>query len=239
MLLISRLVLVMLFMIYLLIMSVVRFSLQPRNPKHVACVARNFSRLARLMGIKLIVRKPADLNDGGPYVFVGNHQNNFDLMTMTAAVQPGTVSVGKKSLVWVPIFGFVYWLSGNILIDRNNKSKAVGTISAVADRIRKGHLSIWMFAEGTRSRGRGLLPFKTGAFHTAIQAEVPIVPVCCSNTHNKIKLNRWDNGEVIIEIMAPIPTVGLERSSVRKLSTDVHAIMKKRIDELSVEARDA
>jgi len=239
MLLISRLVLVMLFMIYLLIMSVVRFSLQPRNPKHVACVARNFSRLARLMGIKLIVRKPVDLNDGGPYVFVGNHQNNFDLMTMTAAVQPGTVSVGKKSLVWVPIFGFVYWLSGNILIDRNNKSKAVGTISAVADRIRKGHLSIWMFAEGTRSRGRGLLPFKTGAFHTAIQAEVPIVPVCCSNTHNKIKLNRWDNGEVIIEIMAPIPTVGLERSSVRKLSTDVHAIMKKRIDELSVEARDA
>ncbi|QUM83293.1 MULTISPECIES: 1-acylglycerol-3-phosphate O-acyltransferase [unclassified Moritella] len=239
MLLISRLVLVMLFMIYLLIMSVLRFSLQPRNPKHVACVARNFSRLARLMGVKLIVRKPADLNDGGPYVFVGNHQNNFDLMTMTAAVQPGTVSVGKKSLVWVPIFGFVYWLSGNILIDRNNKSKAVGTISEVADRIRKGHLSIWMFAEGTRSRGRGLLPFKTGAFHTAMQAEVPIVPVCCSNTHNKINLNRWDNGEVIIEIMAPIPTVGLERRSVRKLSTDVHAIMKKRIDELSVEARDA
>ena len=239
MLLISRLILVLLFMIYLLIMSILRFSLQPRHPKHVACVARNFSRLARLMGVKLIVRKPADLNDGGPYVFVGNHQNNYDLVTMTAAVQPGTVSVGKKSLVWVPIFGFVYWLSGNILIDRNNKSKAVGTISAVADRIRKGHLSIWMFAEGTRSRGRGLLPFKTGAFHTAIQAEVPIVPVCCSNTHNKIKLNRWDNGEVIIEIMAPIPTVGLERSSVRKLSTDVHAIMKKRIDELSVEARDA
>ncbi|SQD79807.1 1-acylglycerol-3-phosphate O-acyltransferase [Moritella yayanosii] len=239
MLLISRLILILLFMIYLLIMSILRFSLQPRHPKHVACVARNFSRLARIFGVKLIVRKPAGLNDAGPYVFVGNHQNNYDLVTMTAAVQPGTVSVGKKSLVWVPIFGFVYWLSGNILIDRSNKSKAFGTISAVADRIRKGHLSIWMFAEGTRSRGRGLLPFKTGAFHIAIQAEVPIVPVCCSNTHNKIKLNRWDNGEVIIEIMAPIPTVGLERSSVRKLSTDVHAIMKKRIDELSAEARDA
>ena len=78
MLLISRLILVLLFMIYLLIMSILRFSLQPRHPKHVACVARNFSRLARLMGVKLIVRKPADLNDGGPYVFVGNHQNNFE-----------------------------------------------------------------------------------------------------------------------------------------------------------------
>jgi 1-acyl-sn-glycerol-3-phosphate acyltransferase len=233
-----RLVLVILFMIYMLIISILRFSLQPRHPKHVAFVAKNFSSLARIFGIKLIVRKPADLNAGGPYVFVGNHQNNFDLITVTAAVQPGTVSVGKKSLIWVPIFGFVYWLSGNILIDRKNKTKAVGTISAVADRIKQGHLSIWMFAEGTRSRGRGLLPFKTGAFHTAVQAEAPVVPVCCSNTHGKIKLNRWNNGNVIIEILAPIETTGLERRDVRKLSQDVHAIMATKINELTAEAED-
>ena len=238
MLLIIRFVLVVIFMVYLLIASILRFSLQPRNPKHVAFVARQFSYLARLFGIKLIVRKPEDLNAGGPYVFVGNHQNNFDLITCTAAVQPGTVSVGKKSLIWVPIFGFVYWLSGNILIDRKNKSKAVGTISMVADRIKQGHLSIWMFAEGTRSRGRGLLPFKTGAFHTAIQAQVPVVPVCCSNTHEKIKLNRWYNGEVIVEIMAPIETTGMGREDVRTLSQQVHSTMATRIAELSVEAED-
>lgn len=237
MLFIVRLIAVIVFMLAMLIVSILRFSFQPRHPKHVAFVARCFSGLARIFGVTLIVRKPDNLNDGGPYVFVGNHQNNFDLITVTAAVQPGTVSVGKKSIIWIPMFGFVYWLSGNILIDRKNKSKAVGIISAVAERIKQGHLSVWMFPEGTRSRGRGLLPFKTGAFHTAIQAEVPIVPVCCSNTHDKIKLNRWNNGEVIIEILDPISTEGLERKDVRSFSEDVHALMEKSIAELSKEAK--
>lgn len=238
MLFIVRLLAVIVFMITMLVVSIVRFSFQPRHPKHVACLATYFAMLSRIFGIKLIVRKPADLNDAGPYVFVGNHQNNFDLITVTGAVQPGTVSVGKKSLIWIPIFGFIYWLSGNILIDRNNKSKAVGVISAVADKIKQGHLSIWMFPEGTRSRGRGLMPFKTGAFHTAVQAGVPIVPVCCSNTHEKINLNRWNNGEVIVEVQAPISTEGLERQDVRDLSKRVHDLMEKRIEELSVEAKD-
>jgi len=52
----------------------------------------------------------------GPYIFLANHQNNFDLFTHTTAVPKGTVSLGKKSLAWMPLFGQIYWLSGNILI---------------------------------------------------------------------------------------------------------------------------
>ena len=73
--------------------------------------------------------------------------------------------------------GELYWLTGNILIDRANRSKAMDTISQVAEQIKKNKVSVWMFPEGTRSRGRGLLPFKTGAFHAAIAAQVPIVPI--------------------------------------------------------------
>lgn len=40
-----------------------------------------------------------------------------------------------------------------------------------------------MFPEGTRHSAResGMLPFKKGAFHLAVQAGVPIVPVVCQN----------------------------------------------------------
>lgn len=70
-------------------------------------------------------------------------------------------------------------------------------MNKVGEIIRERQISIWMFPEGTRSRGRGLLPFKTGAFHTAIAAGVPIVPIVCSSLHNKVDLNRWNNGVVI------------------------------------------
>ena len=62
-----------------------------------------------------------------------------------------------------------------------------------------------MFPEGTRSRGRGLLPFKTGAFHAAIAAGVQLFP-CVSNTSNKINLNRLNNGLVIVEMLPPVDT---------------------------------
>ena len=108
-------------------------------------------------------------------------------------------------------------------------------MSELARRINEDNLSIWMFPEGTRSRGRGLLPFKTGAFHAAIAAGVPIVPVVCSTTHNKIDLNRWDNGTVICEMLEPIDVSGYTRENVRELAEYCHDVMQKRIAELDRE----
>ena len=109
-------------------------------------------------------------------------------------------------------------------------------MSELANRINQDNLSIWMFPEGTRSRGRGLLPFKTGAFHAAIAAGVPIVPVVCSTTHNKINLNRWDNGTVICEMLEPIDVSGYSRENVRELAEYCHDVMQNRIAELDREA---
>ncbi|MBN8152394.1 1-acyl-sn-glycerol-3-phosphate acyltransferase, partial [Vibrio vulnificus] len=79
-------------------------------------------------------------------------------------------------------------------------------IAAVVEQFRSRRISFWMFPEGTRSRGRGLMPFKTGAFHAALAAGVPTIPICVSNTHDKVKLNRWNNGVVIVEMLPPIDT---------------------------------
>ncbi|MCJ7462864.1 MAG: 1-acyl-sn-glycerol-3-phosphate acyltransferase, partial [Candidatus Baumannia cicadellinicola] len=97
--------------------------------------------------------------------------------------------------------------------------------------------SIWIFPEGTRNRGRGLLPFKTGAFYAAITAKIPIVPICISNTTNKIKLNRWSNGIVIIEMLSPINTQKYNNSKVqvRQLTEHCHVLMKKKLHELNIE----
>ncbi|ACA88584.1 1-acylglycerol-3-phosphate O-acyltransferase [Shewanella woodyi] len=208
--------------------------IRPRHRDNVHMFAKIFSYAAPVLGIKVIVRK-ANVATTEPCVFLANHQNNFDMFTHTAAVPKGTVSLGKKSLAWVPFFGQIYWLSGNILIDRKNRSRAFETMAQTAKKIKDKCLSIWIFPEGTRSRGKGLLPFKSGAFHTAIEAGVAMVPVLASN-QGHIKLNRWNNGVVIIEMMEPIETKGLAKSQVKELSKRIHSMMSTRLTQLDQEA---
>ena len=105
----------------------------------------------------------------------------------------------------------------------------------MADQIKKRNISVWMFPEGTRSRGRGMLPFKTGAFHAAMAAGVPVVPVCVSTTQGRIKLNRWNNGVVIVEMLPPVDTSKYTREQVRELAEDCRQMMIKRIAELDKE----
>ena len=210
----------------------------PRNPRHVATFGRAYGRLSTVLGVKVELRRPEGAEHYGNAIYIANHQNNYDMITAAKIVQPTTVTVGKKSLLWIPFFGQIYWLTGNMLIDRDNRTKALGTISQVVAQIQKRNISVWMFPEGTRSRGRGLLPFKTGAFHAAIAAGVPIIPVCVSNTSNKIKLNRWNNGLVIVEMLDPIDISGYGKDQARKLATHCRDIMREKIAELDKEVAE-
>lgn len=108
----------------------------------------------------------------------------------------------------------------------------------MVNAFKKRKISFWMFPEGTRSRGRGLLPFKTGAFHAAIAAGVPIIPVCVSNTSNKIKLNRWNNGLVIVEMLPPVDTSQFGKDNVRALATHCREMMSAKIAELDKEVAE-
>ncbi|WDD99584.1 1-acylglycerol-3-phosphate O-acyltransferase [Thalassomonas actiniarum] len=231
-----RLVLLALGLVLLSVVATVGSLLRPfhRNNVHLASLV--LGRFSKIIGLEVEIRMPDSVKAMGPAVYIANHQNNYDLFTISGAVPKNTVSVGKKSLKWIPFFGQMYWLTGNILIDRKNSSKAMNTIAVTAAKIREKKLSVWLFPEGTRSNGRGLLPFKTGAFRTAVQADVPIVPVCVSNLHGVIKLNRWNNGKMIIEFQEPIELDCDKRESIRLLAQKTHGQMLKRINEISHEA---
>jgi len=125
------------------------------------------------------------------------------------------------------------------LIDRKNSSKAKSTIAQTANKINTDGLSVWLFPEGTRSNGKGILPFKTGAFRTAQQANVPVVPICASSTNN-IKLNRWDNGKIIIEFLAPIQIDNetTEKNDIIKSVTQkAHKMITDKFNELNAEVK--
>ncbi|MFS1562479.1 MAG: 1-acylglycerol-3-phosphate O-acyltransferase [Candidatus Arsenophonus phytopathogenicus] len=235
---IVRIIIVILFTILVCLLGCFYCLFSPRNPHHVMRFGRLFGKLSYVFGITIINREPSEVKDYVPSIYIGNHQNNYDMVTMSNAVQPNTVTVGKKSLVFIPFFGQLYWLAGNILIDRANRTKAHNTISQVVKQIKKRKISVWMFPEGTRSRGRGLLRFKAGAFYAAIAAGVPIVPVCLSETEGRIKLNRWNNGVVIVEMLPPIDTTKYNRENVHELAEYCHDLFKVKIAELNKEVAE-
>lgn len=233
-----RIILVAIFAVLMFVFGCGYCLFSPRNPKHVFTFGRFFGAMHRVFGIKLDLRLPKEAYERGQATYIANHQNTWDLFTISSAVTPNVVTVGKKSLLWLPLFGQIYWLTGNILIDRANRSKAMGTIDQVISKMKETHLSVWMFPEGTRSRGRGLMPFKTGAFHTAIGAQTQIIPIVCSTTQGKIKLNRWNNGHVIVEMLPPVDVSEYQKSEVRQLSDKCRNMMKEKLEQLDIEVAE-
>jgi 1-acyl-sn-glycerol-3-phosphate acyltransferase len=238
MLLILRTIIVVIYSILVCVFGCIWCLFSPRNPRHVATFGHLFGKLSTVFGVKVELRRPPGADKYGNAIYIANHQNNYDMITAAKIVQPTTVTVGKKTLLWVPFFGLLYWLAGNLLIDRDNRSKAHGTIGELVDQFNKKRISFWMFPEGTRSRGRGLLPFKTGAFHAAVAAGVPIIPIVVSNTHGKIKLNRLKNGLVIVEMLEPVDIKQFEATSVRKLATHCRELMAAKLEELNAEVEE-
>lgn len=230
-----RLVILLLFIIVASVGGCLFCLLRPFHRDNTRFVAHLFGTMHRLLGLKLEIRVAPEAAQDGPFVYIANHQNSYDIFTLAQAMPANTVSIGKKSLKWIPFFGQIYWLSGNILIDRGHGGRARSTISQAARAITKRQLSILLFPEGTRSYGRGLLPFKTGAARTALAAKVPLVPICVSNLHHKVNLNRWNNGVLLIEILPPVNTSGYTVEQARELMDECHQLMAAKIAELDAE----
>lgn len=230
-----RIILIFIAFIFITTLSTLICLFRLSNTNNVYFTSRYLSKISYLLGVKIEVRIPAQVQQLKSVVYIANHQNSWDIFTISAAVRPHTVSVGKKSLQWIPFFGMMYRATGNILIDRNNTAKAMDTISVTAQNIRDKNMSVWLFPEGTRSNGHGLQPFKTGAFRTAVMADVPIVPICFSNIHEQIKLNRWDNGKIIIEYLPPIHITDTSREGIKELTQSTYDLMLDKIQQISNE----
>ncbi len=235
MLMILRALFVLVYCVLVCLFGMIWCLFSPRHPRHVATFSHAFGWLHHIFGIKLEMRKPPDAAQFGNAIYIANHQNNYDMITVSNIVQPHTVTIGKRNLIWFPLFGLLYWITGNLLIDRDNKSKAHSLITDVVNKLQTQSISFWMFPEGTRSRGRGLLPFKTGAFHAAMAAGVPVIPVVVSSTHDKIKFNRLSNGLVIVEMLPPIDTAAFQQAGVRKLTTHCRELMQAKLEQLNDE----
>lgn len=209
---------------------------RPFNPDNSRLCARLYSLPALpLLRLKMKTDAQPLLDHQRSCVIIANHQSNYDLYVLGRVVPKRTVSIGKKSLKWVPFFGQLYWLAGNVLIDRGNSAAAKRAMLTTTETLQHRDTSIWVFPEGTRNQGKGLLPFKKGAFQMAIAAGVPIIPVCVSTYVKSMKLNRWNSGSVMIRSLPAIPTAGLTLDDMPSLIEQCQKAMSECIAAMDQE----
>jgi putative phosphoserine phosphatase/1-acylglycerol-3-phosphate O-acyltransferase len=133
-----------------------------------------------LAGIELAVEGEEHLWAERPAVFIFNHQSGIDTLLLCKLLRRDVVAIGKQELRRTPLLGPIFAWSGMVFVDRDDHGKAVAALGPAVEALRSG-LSIAIAPEGTRSSTTHVGPFKKGAFHLAMQAGVPIVPVVFRN----------------------------------------------------------
>lgn len=176
--------------------------------------ARLWARLMLALNGTTVNVSGGELLPDGPVIFMSNHQSNFDILSLLAAMPRRFYWIAKKELFEIPLFGSSMRRGGYIPLDRSDGRKALQSLDEAAVSIRQGK-SVVLFPEGTRTTDGSLLPFKRGGFVLARKAEVPVIPVTINgsgriNPANRIRLY---GGDISITLHPPVvPPQGLRRS---------------------------
>lgn len=133
-------------------------------------------------------------------------------------------------------------LSKTVFIERKSRSQAVAAFDKAAEQMRENRQSVYIFPEGTRSYydHPDLLPFKKGAFHLAVQAQVPIIPIAVANYSNVLDVRRklFRPGTIPVRVAKPISTKGKTKEDVDSLMQETRDTMLKELKIATSKARD-
>nr|XP_008542623.1 PREDICTED: 1-acyl-sn-glycerol-3-phosphate acyltransferase beta [Equus przewalskii] len=195
-------------------------------------------------GLRFEIKGRGKLEVDHPCVIISNHQSILDMMGLMEILPPRCIQIAKRELLFLGPLGLIMYLGGVVFINRQRSSTAMTVMADVGEHLVREDLKVWIYPEGTRNDNGDLLPFKKGAFHLAIQAQVPIIPVVYSSFssfyNSRTKL--FTSGTVKVEVLDAIPTRGLTVTDVPKLMDTCHQAMRTtffRISKMPQENGDA
>lgn len=169
--------------------------------------------------IKVTVQGSYNIRSDRSYIYMSNHQSNFDIPVALAYLPFKFRWVAKAELFKIPIFGNAMHRVGHINIDRSNRRAAFKSLKKAAKNIQEG-VSVLIYPEGTRSKDGNIGPFKNGGFVLAVESRAPIVPVIIHGTWPIMSRDKIivKPGNVIIEIKEPIETKNYNRKNQERSS---------------------
>lgn len=187
-----------------------------------------------ILGVKLSIEGREYLKSR-PAILMVNHQSNMDAYLFGRIFPSKTIVIAKKQLLKVPFFGLLLLTSGHILIDRDAKKAARQALEKGTEAVLKKKRSLWVFPEGTRSKGGGLAQFRKGGFHIAAQSKAPIIPVVGQpvETVIDIKNKKIYGGVYHIKILEPVAPPENNPQSIQAKLQEVQGLVHSEWEKLS------
>lgn len=211
--------------------------LRPNDPNLTYRLASRYAAgFSRALRLKHRIRGTESLSIH-PAIFVANHSSNLDVITMCGIFPRRGLVVAKRELEKVPLLGPFLRRAGNIMIDRRDAESAQATMRDAEELLRSREFSVFIFPEGTRNHGE-MRPFKKGAFHLAMNAGVPVIPIVCATTPRWIRgREMWKakDVDVLIDVLEPLSPAAF--SSIDEFRDTTEALMRERVGVLTAEVQ--
>jgi putative phosphoserine phosphatase / 1-acylglycerol-3-phosphate O-acyltransferase len=184
----------------------------------------------RLAGVDLAVRGEEHVWTHRPAVFVFNHQSGIDMLLLCKLLRRDFVGIAKQEVRKHPIFGPAFALAGTVFIDRFDRQKAIHALRPAITALREG-TSIAIAPEGTRSPTPRLGTFKKGAFHIAMGARVPVVPIVFRNALDALPKHGVVIRPATVEAVV-LPPVSTEDWTTERLDAHVADVRRMFVEAL-------
>ena len=180
----------------------------------------------KISGCPISIEGRENIPKKGGVCFVSNHEGIFDIILALASIGRPFGFIAKKDLLLLPFLNAWIYILGGLFIDRKNPRKALKTINKGIRRLKAGGAML-IFPEGHRSKGQGLLPFKSGSFKLATQSGVPIVPVSVSGSYEIFEKNKRLNPVIQRMVFSPpLATDGISLENRKSLADEVKGIIE-------------
>jgi len=162
--------------------------------------------LAFLTGTKILIHGFGNLPaKKTPCILVSNHASYLDGYVLTAIIDRPISFIAKAELKSNRLIALLLKKIGTLFVERFDQQQSREDAKILAQTGMRGR-SLFFFPEGTFMRMPGLLPFKMGAFDTAVKTGRPIVPIAIRGTRSLLRADSWfpRHGIISITFGAPI-----------------------------------
>jgi 1-acyl-sn-glycerol-3-phosphate acyltransferase len=156
------------------------------------CMRKWSAGCADALNIQRALRGAENLDLAPQAVLVANHLSSLDILVLGSYLKRDYRWLAKAPLFKVPFSGWHLKFAGHVPVYRGEQRGKNQDIAARIHAVVEEGASLLFFPEGTRSEDGQLKPFKIGAFMTAVQEGLPVLPLVVRGTHELMKKNAID-----------------------------------------------